>query len=213
MKRTCLESSPALPSELRPHFCGDEPRPIAVRSFQVIGDVAPVSLMASVLDSMRQVSGVEQEGSGVQPTFKRLGIEDIQLLRHVAEDVFDHPIDFDFAKGFLSDARNILIVALDGDLVIAQVVAVVHQHLDAPPDLFIDNLGVTPAWQRRGLGRRLLALAFTAGAEQGAKAAWVGTEEDNMPANALYENTGASAGRFMMFSYSTIEPAEDSESQ
>jgi aminoglycoside 6'-N-acetyltransferase I len=145
--------------------------------------------------------------------FKRLGVEDIHFLQNVAEDVFDHPIDFVFAKDFLSDTRNILIVALEGDLVIAQIVAVVHQHLDAPPDLYIDNLGVAPAWQRRGIGRRLLALAFKAGAEQGAKAAWAGTEEDNLPANALYENTGASAGRFMMFSYSTIEPSEDSEAQ
>lgn len=149
----------------------------------------------------------------MQPIFKRLGVEDIHLLRHVAEDVFDHPIDFDLAKHFLSDARNILIVALDGDRVIAQIVAMVHQHLDAPPDLYIDNLGVAPAWQRRGLGRRLLALAFNAGAQQGAKAAWVGTDEDNAPANALYKNTGASAGRFMIFSYSTIEPAEDLEGQ
>jgi aminoglycoside 6'-N-acetyltransferase I len=162
---------------------------------------------------MRWVTGVEQKGGAVQPIFKRLGVDDLHLLRHVAEDIFDHPIDFSFAKSFLSDMRNILVVALDGDQVIAQIVAVVHQHLDAPPDLYIDNLGVAPAWQRRGLGRRLLALAFKAGAEQGAKAAWVGTEEDNLPANALYENTGASAGRFMMFSYSTIEPAEDLEAQ
>jgi hypothetical protein len=33
-----------LPLELPPDFCGDGPRPIPVRSFQVIGDAASVSL-------------------------------------------------------------------------------------------------------------------------------------------------------------------------
>lgn len=135
------------------------------------------------------------------PTFKRLGVEDAGVLARVAEDVFDHAIDSAFAQRFLAERRNILIVALEGDLVIAQIVAVVHQHLDAPPDLFLENLGVTPPWRRRGIARRLISLAFEAGAELGATTAWVGTEEDNEAAIALYENTGASGGPFRMFSY------------
>jgi len=138
------------------------------------------------------------------PTFKRLGVEDVALLAHVAEDVFDHAIDTAFAQRFLIEPRNILIVALEGDLVIAQIVAVVHQHLDAPPDLFIENLGVAPPWRRRGIARRLISLAFEAGRALGATAAWVGTEEDNEPAIALYAHTGASSGRFLMFSYPSL---------
>lgn len=149
----------------------------------------------------------------MQPTFKRLGVDDIHFLRNVADDVFDHEINFDFAKRFLSDARNILIVACVSDRVIAQIVAVVHHHLDAPSDLYVDNLGVAPEWRRRGLARRLLSLAFDAGAQHGAKAAWVGTEEDNDAATALYTNTGASVDRFMMFSYTDIPLQDDGDVQ
>lgn len=138
------------------------------------------------------------------PNFKRLGVEDVALLAHVAEDVFDHAIDTAFAQRFLIEPRNILIVALEGDLIIAQIIAVVHQHLDAPPDLFLENLGVAPPWRRRGIARRLIALAFEAGAALGATAAWVGTEGDNEPAITLYENTGASGEPFLMFSYPSL---------
>lgn len=149
----------------------------------------------------------------MQPSLKRLGIEDLPLLQGVEDDIFDHEVDIDSARRFLSDPRNILIVALVGDRVVAQLTAVVHQHIDAVPDLFLDNLGVTAEWQRRGIARRMIALAFEAGAEQGAKTAWVGTEETNEAANALYTATGATGGRFMMFSYSTLRCRNDEEAQ
>jgi aminoglycoside 6'-N-acetyltransferase I len=152
-------------------------------------------------------------GRSVQPSFKRLGVEDIGLLQNVADDIFDHDVDVAFATRFLSDVQNILIVALDGDRVVAQLAAVVHQHIDAPADLFIENLGVAADWRRRGLARSMIALAFEAGAEQGAMTAWVGTEEDNEAANALYTITGATGGRFMMFSYPTLQCRNDQEAQ
>ena len=136
--------------------------------------------------------------------FKRLGAEDIEQLGAVADDIFDHPIDVRFARDFLADPRNILIVALADDRVIAQLVAIVHRHLDAPPDLFVENLGVAASWRRRGVARRLIAMAFEEGAKQGARTAWVATEEDNDAANALYAATGAAAGRFVMFSYQSL---------
>lgn len=138
--------------------------------------------------------------------FKRLASADAHLLETVADDIFDHDINAAYAAGFLADPRNILIVALDGQRVIGQIVAIVHQHLDAPPDLFIENLGVAEEWRRRGVARRLLACAFEAGAQHGAVAAWVATELDNDAANGLYANTGAGHGRFVMFSYPDLHP-------
>jgi aminoglycoside 6'-N-acetyltransferase I len=139
------------------------------------------------------------------PTLKRLSAEDVEVLHNVAEDIFDHAIEMETAKRFLAAPHNLLIVALDGDRVVAQLAAVLMQHVDAPPDLFIDNLGVAAAWRRRGLARRMLAMAFEAGAAQGAAAAWVGADTDNAPANALYTNTGAAAERFLMFSYASLD--------
>lgn len=140
----------------------------------------------------------------MQLVFQRVSLDDIHLLDDVADDIFDHPIDFGFARQFLADARNILIVALHGTRVIGQLVAIVHHHLDAPTDLFIENLGVSQEWRRRGIARRLLSLAAHAGAAQGARSAWVATERDNEPANRLYAATGASSDQFVMFSYATL---------
>lgn len=169
--------------------------------------------MAKAVLSTRSKEGRKERMNGVPTTFKRLGVDDIPTLQNVAEDVFDDVIDFHFAKKFLQEARNILIVALDGDRVVAQIVAVVHQHVDAPCDLFIENLGVAPDWRRRGVARRLIALAFEAGAELGAETAWVGTEEDNDPANALYRSMGANAGRFVMHSYNDLKNPSDTSTR
>lgn len=169
--------------------------------------------MAKAVLSTRSKEGRKERMNGVPTTFKRLGVDDFPTLQNVAEDVFDDVIDFHFAKNFLQEARNILIVALDGDRVVAQIVAVVHQHVDAPCDLFIENLGVAPDWRRRGVARRLIALAFEAGAELGAKTAWVGTEADNDPANALYRSTGANAGRFVMHSYNDLKNPSDTSTR
>lgn len=75
--------------------------------------------MALVPKSTKKMYCIERKGSALHPSFKRLGVKDIHLLRRVADDVLDHPIDFDFASDFLSDVRNILIVTHDGNLVTA----------------------------------------------------------------------------------------------
>jgi aminoglycoside 6'-N-acetyltransferase I len=141
----------------------------------------------------------------VELEFRRLGSNDFPLLQHVDAEIFDFEVKEEFARRFLSDDRNILIVARASGRIIGQLVAIVHQHLDAPNDLFIENLGVAEAWRRHGVARRLLEMAFEAGVAQRAVAAWVATEEDNGPATGLYQSTGASYGRFVMFSYSSLD--------
>jgi len=63
-----------------------------------------------------------------------------------------------------------------------------HRHPDRrPTELYIDELAVDPAYQRRGLARRMLDEAFALGRQLGCEEAWVGTEPDNLPARGLYE--------------------------
>lgn len=71
-------------------------------------------------------------------------------LRHLG------PSDAALLAALLADPSHSLIVALVGEEVVGQVVAVVHRHPDSPTELSIDNLGVTPARQRQGIGRSLL---------------------------------------------------------
>ena len=64
--------------------------------------------------------------------------------------------------------------------------AVIHYHPDKPTELYIDELGVSPAWQRQGIGHRLLEAMLELGKAQGCEEVWVGTEPENDAANALY---------------------------
>lgn len=138
--------------------------------------------------------------------FRRLEIGEAQLLCTAADDVFDNPFDLERAERFLRDPRNILIVAIEENRIIGQIAAVVHQHVDAPADLYIDNLGVTPSQQRRGIASRLITLVREAGHQLEAEAAWVAVDADNIVAHKLYSKTGADSVPVLMFSYAS-EPA------
>jgi len=118
-------------------------------------------------------------------------------------------IDFDFGKGSCtnhkchgvlcaSDGRaalwaclaspgHLLFVALDDGRDVAQAAGMIHRHVDKPSELYVDEVGVSPAWQRRGIASLLMDALFAAGREAGCAEAWLGTEPDNLPARALYD--------------------------
>jgi len=108
------------------------------------------------------------------------------LLAQPAPDVFDEAIDPARLAAFAAAAGHFMTVAMDGDVAIGQIRAMVQHQPDAPPVLYIDNLAVTEAYQGMGIGRRLVQSALAWGADMGCDAAWVATELDNHPALALY---------------------------
>ncbi len=108
------------------------------------------------------------------------------LLGNVAEDVFDLPIDPERLVRYATASGHLMLVALDGDLVVGQAAAVIHYHPDKPTELYIDELGVSPRWQRRGIGRQLLDALLKIGRTEGCEEVWVGTEPDNVAAKTLY---------------------------
>jgi aminoglycoside 6'-N-acetyltransferase I len=67
-----------------------------------------------------------------------------------------------------------------------------HAEPDRAPDLYIDNLGTTPAHQRRGIAAGLMDALIAWGKTQGCTYAWVATEIDNDGAKGFY-----AAQRFM----------------
>ena len=70
----------------------------------------------------------------------------------------------------------------------------VHRHADERPvELYIDEVGVAPAYRRKGIARLMLDELFALARELGCAEAWVGTEADNVPATTLYESRGAAA--------------------
>jgi aminoglycoside 6'-N-acetyltransferase I len=135
---------------------------------------------------------------------KLLTTADGDRLRRVAADVFDDPIDPGRASEFLRDPRHQLVVALDEDVVVGFVSAVVYVHPDKPqPELWINEVGVAPTHHQRGIGRRLIEVMLDAGRQLGCREAWVLTERSNPAAMRLYAASGGdeSADDVVMFTF------------
>jgi aminoglycoside 6'-N-acetyltransferase I len=140
-------------------------------------------------------------GGAMMVEIRRLRRGDEALFDRVAEDVFDEPIDRARLAAYLAEPGHHMIVALRDGEVVGQVAAVIHRHPDKPTELYIDEVGVTPALHRRGIARRMLDAMFALGKELGCEEAWVGTEPDNVPARRLYESRLATAETFAMYVY------------
>jgi aminoglycoside 6'-N-acetyltransferase I len=106
--------------------------------------------------------------------------------------VFDHEVDPALSAEFLHDPRHHLVVALDGDTVVGFASGVHYVHPDKPAELWINEVGVAPSHQRRGVGQQLLRALFREGRALGCHEAWVLTSPANGPAIRLYESAGGS---------------------
>lgn len=122
-----------------------------------------------------------------------LGSSNFHYLENIAENVFDDPIVEASAREFLNDPRHRLVVALDDDLVVGFVSAVIYLHPDKPAsELWINEIGVAPAYQRQGIGKRLMQAVLEEAKRSGCTEAWVLTERGNTAAMAMYRSAGGS---------------------
>src|SRR5262249_38064364 len=112
------------------------------------------------------------------------------VLEHVAAEVFDHPIDPVWSAELLADPRHHIAVAIEDGVVIGMATGVHYLHPDKPPELFVNEVGVAPTYQRRGIGRQLLGALLQRARELGCAEAWLGTEEANTAARRLYASSG-----------------------
>jgi len=131
-------------------------------------------------------------------TVRLVGADDAGLFGYVADDVFDHAIDDSRLTAYLTAPDHLMAIAAtaaaaDDDapvLIIGQARALVLHHPDGPPQLYVDNLGVAPAWRRQGIARRLLSRLADAGRARGCHERWIATEPDNRAACSLYDSMG-----------------------
>jgi aminoglycoside 6'-N-acetyltransferase I len=149
--------------------------------------------------------------SRAEVLIRMLGPDDGQVLARVAPDVFDGPIITALTDEFLRDPRHHLAVAIaDGD-VVGFASAVHYVHPDKRAQLFVNEIGVAPAWQRQRIARRLLDAILVHGKTLGCAEAWVGTEVGNVAARALYKSA---QGRedpepFVLFTFPLDTPGSD----
>ncbi|MER8577178.1 GNAT family N-acetyltransferase [Mesorhizobium sp. M1423] len=135
---------------------------------------------------------------------RRLSPGDDALVMRVADEVFDEPVRPDRLSAYLAAPGHFMIVALADGVVIGQCAAIVHRHPDKVSELYIDEVGVAPAFQRQGIATRMLDAMFALGREHGCEEAWVSTEPDNVAARALYESRKVPHGPaedFVMYVY------------
>ena len=130
-----------------------------------------------------------------------LGPDNIGALDKVAPDVFDETVDVRLTRTFVSDARHHMMLAIEGGVVVGMASAVDYVHPDKARQLWINEVGVAPSHQRRGIGRQLLDALLAHGRTLGCTEAWLGTEVDNVPARALYESAGSKPEKFMLYSF------------
>jgi ribosomal protein S18 acetylase RimI-like enzyme len=131
----------------------------------------------------------------------RLTRDNVSLLDHVAVDVFDEPVAPHRLAAYVAEPGHFMFVAVADGVVVGQCAAVIHRHPDKVTELYIDEVGVSPAFHRRGIARRMLDAMFALGRDLGCGEAWVGTEVDNTPARRLYEQRGAEGETFVMYEY------------
>lgn len=123
--------------------------------------------------------------------FRLLGADDARVLTAVAPDVFDDPIDVRAAAEFLRDPRHHIVVAIEAGMVVGFVSAVHYVHPDKPtPELWINEVGVAPTHQKRGVGKAMLLRMLEHARDLGCSEAWVLTERGNEAALRLYRSTG-----------------------
>lgn len=115
---------------------------------------------------------------------------DIALFEKVADEVFDNPIDLELASAFLADPRHHIAVGIDDGVVVGFASGVDYIHPDKPAELWINEVGVAPTHQGRGIGKQIVACLLQHGVSIGCRTAWVVTEAGNAPARALYVSAG-----------------------
>jgi aminoglycoside 6'-N-acetyltransferase I len=116
--------------------------------------------------------------------------EDTAVFAHVAEGVFDNPVDAALLREFLADPRHHMAIAVEDGLLVGMASAVHYVHPDKPAELWINEVGVADAHRGRGIGRQLLETLKTHARSLGCREAWVLTQPDNAAARGLYRTVG-----------------------
>ena len=135
---------------------------------------------------------------------------DETALSDVAPGVFDGPVQPRLAAEFVADPRHHLAVARASGRIVGFASAVHYVHPDKPPELWVNEVGVAPTYQRKGLARQLLRAVFDAGRSVGCQQAWVLTERSNTSAMRLYDALGGveASGQPVMFEFPLDAPDE-----
>jgi ribosomal protein S18 acetylase RimI-like enzyme len=125
---------------------------------------------------------------------RRLGPEDGNVIRELAEA--------EPRTALLDDPNTIVLVAFDGERPVGLTFGyeLDRRHGDERI-LFIYEVDVDEAHRRQGIATRLLEEILRLAAEDGIRDAFLLTQPDNVPANAVYEKLSGRASEAVMWEY------------
>lgn len=128
---------------------------------------------------------------------------DDAVLQSVAPGVFDETVNPSLVTEFLGDYRHHLAVALDEGMVVGFASGVHYVHPDKPSELWINEVGVAPTHQGRGLGKAIILALLEHAKRLGCREAWVLTDRSNSAAMRLYASAGGeeAPGDHVMFNF------------
>jgi aminoglycoside 6'-N-acetyltransferase I len=126
----------------------------------------------------------------VDPEFKILNRSDQAVLNNVAPGVFDNDLIPRLVVEFLEDARHHLAVAIDQGQVVGFASGVHYVHPDKPSELWVNEVGVAPSHQGRGIGKAVVRTLLQHAKILGCREAWVLTDRSNHAAMRTYASNG-----------------------
>ncbi|SDY83845.1 GNAT family N-acetyltransferase [Herbiconiux ginsengi] len=121
--------------------------------------------------------------------------------------LFDEAIDPAATERFLASPTHHLLFAYDDEVAdpmypVGMISAAELTHPDKGTEMFLNELGVDELAQRRGIGAALVRALVDLAREQGCSGMWVGTEPDNVAAQATYRSTGSDSSEpFVAFTW------------
>jgi ribosomal protein S18 acetylase RimI-like enzyme len=133
-------------------------------------------------------------------------------VAQAAAPLFEHPADVPALRKYLSDSRNIFLLAVDHGTAIGFLRGTkLDQIHTRHPQMFLYEVGVAPSHRRRGVGRALVEGFLQHCRRLRCDEAFVFTDPQNRPAVALYRSTGAvtETPRDRMFVYRLKEGKRD----
>ena len=100
--------------------------------------------------------------------------------------VFDNAVLPEQLARFVQDPGHLLVFAIMDEAVVGMASGNVLLHPDKQPVCFINEVGVEPHAQRKGVASRLCRMLMEVARAQGCKGIWLATETDNKAAQVLW---------------------------
>ncbi|MGI9510176.1 MAG: GNAT family N-acetyltransferase [Geminicoccaceae bacterium] len=128
-------------------------------------------------------------------------LSDSPSFDHLADGLFDDPIDRDRLNEFLVDPHHHLAIAQDGETIVGFASGVDYIHPDKARELWINEVSVASNYRRLGLGKAIIARLLEHGRGLGCAEAWVLTDASNKAARSLYRSSGGEESECVMVSF------------